>query len=75
MRRDGSPPSRRAAVAVALAVLAALVFTWPFVRQPRFHLVPAYLHLIAAWALVVAALAVLARALRRRPRPGGRRDA
>lgn len=74
MRRDGSPPSRRGAVAVALAVLAALLFTWPFVRQPRFHLVPAYVHLMVAWALVIAGLAILARALRRRPRAAGRRD-
>jgi hypothetical protein len=64
-------PSRRRAVAFALAVLATLLFTWPFVRLPQLRLVPAYLHLLGAWLLVVAALAVVARSLRPpRPRTG-----
>jgi hypothetical protein len=78
---DAAPrgrPSRQRASAVGLLVVAALLFTWPFVRVPRFHVVPAYLHLVAAWALVVAALAAMARAARpraphapaRRPGPG-----
>jgi hypothetical protein len=69
-RRDPAPsaaprPSRRRAFAAWVLVTGLLLFTWPFVRVPRFHVVPAWLHLLGAWALVVAALAALARALGR----------
>ena len=55
--------------AAGLLVTGLLLFTWPFVRVPRLHLVPAFLHLLAAWALVVAGLAVLSRAARRPQTP------
>ncbi len=63
-RRDPDP-SRLRAFAAGLLASALLLFTWPFVRVPRLHLVPAFLHLLAAWVLTVAALAVLAHAARR----------
>jgi hypothetical protein len=59
--RDG--PSRQRAFAVGLLVTGLLLFTWPFVRVPRFHVVAAYLHLLGAWAVVIAALGLLAGAL------------
>ncbi len=55
--------SRIRVFAAGLLVTGLLLFTWPFVRVPRFHLVPAYLHLLGAWVLVVAGLVVLSRAL------------
>jgi hypothetical protein len=61
-----SPESTRLRVfAAGLLSTGLLLFTWPFVRAPRFHLVPAFLHLLGAWVLVVAALGVLAHAARR----------
>lgn len=70
-RRDGA--TRLGVFAVSLLAAALLLFTWPLVRGPRLHLVPAYLHLLAAWTLVVAALLVMSRAVRRsRARPGDR---
>lgn len=76
---DAAPrgrPSRHRALALVVLVGGALLFTWPFVRMPRFHVVPAYLHLVGSWVLVVVALAILARALRPRgaPRRQVRRD-
>lgn len=59
--RDG--PSRQRAFAFGLLVTGLLLFTWPFVRVPRFHVVPALLHLLGAWAVVIAALGLLATAL------------
>ena len=63
--RGGSPsaPSRQRAFASALLVVGLLLFTWPFVRVPPLHVVPAFLHLLGAWAIVVAGLALLARAV------------
>jgi hypothetical protein len=67
--------SRRRVFAAGLLVTGLLLFTWPFVRVPRLHLVPAYLHLLAAWVLVVAALALLSRAARRSRTPPEHPDA
>jgi hypothetical protein len=64
-RRRPARAPRALAFAAALVVAGALVLTWPFVRIPRFHLVPAYLHLLGAWLLLVVALVALAGALRR----------
>jgi hypothetical protein len=72
-RRDGA--TRLGVFAVSLLVTALLLFTWPFVRVPRLHLVPAYLHLVAAWTLVIGALIVLSRAVRRSRTRTGDRDA
>lgn len=70
-RDDGA--TRLGVFALSLLATALLLFTWPLVRVPRLHLVPAYLHLLAAWTLVVAALVVMSRALSRsRARPGDR---
>ncbi len=44
------------ALALALAVLALLLFTWPLLREPRLHVVSAFIHVLAAWAAVVGAL-------------------
>ena len=67
------PPPRRLVFAIGLFVTGALLFTWPFVRVPRLHLVPAYVHLVAAWVVIVAMLSVLARSLRTpRAPPAGR---
>ena len=65
--RVGNPsaPSRQRAFAAALLVGGLLLFTWPFVRVPPLHVVPAFLHLAGAWALVVAGLALLSHAIGR----------
>jgi hypothetical protein len=55
--------SRQRVFAVGLLMVGLLLFTWPFVRSPRFHIVPAFLHLLGAWAVVIAALGLLSRAL------------
>lgn len=63
------------AFAAWFLVAGVLVFAWPFVRVPRFHLVPAFVHLLIAWAFVVTGLAAMARALSRAERePGGDED-
>lgn len=70
--RPGRPSatSRQRAFAGTLLIAGLLVFTWPFVRVPPLHVVPAFLHLLVAWALLVAGLAVLSRAVgRTRPPP------
>jgi hypothetical protein len=56
--------SRLRVFAGGLLVTGLLLFTWPFVRVPRFHLVPAYLHILGAFTLVVAALFAMTRAMR-----------
>jgi hypothetical protein len=65
--RRPSAPSRQRAFAAALLFAGLLLFTWPFVRVPPLHVVPAFLHLIGAWALVIAGLGLLARAVGRAP--------
>lgn len=66
---------RQRAFAASFLVVGVLVFAWPFVRVPRFHLVPAFVHLVVAWALVVIGLAAMSRALRRAERePGDEAD-
>jgi hypothetical protein len=49
------------ALAVALAVVAFLLFTWPLAREPRLHVVQAFLHVLAAWAVVVGTLGWISR--------------
>jgi hypothetical protein len=56
------------AFAASFLVAGVLVFAWPFVRAPRFHLIPAYVHVVVAWALVIVGLAAMARALSREER-------
>jgi drug/metabolite transporter superfamily protein YnfA len=56
---------RHGAWAVILAVIALMLFTWPFVRSPRLDIGRSYAHLLGAWAAVVVALALLGRAIRR----------
>ncbi len=75
--RATHPPRARltAALAVALAVAALLSFAWPLEREPRLHVVLAFIHVLAAWAVVVGVLAWLSR-LRMPEDPGGEgRDA
>ena len=69
--------SRLRVFAGGLLVTGLLLFTWPFVRVPRLHLVPAYLHLLGAWALIVAGLFAMTRGMRppRSPPAPERRDA
>ncbi len=67
LRRDRAA-SRQLVFAVGLFVIGLLLFTWPFVRVPPLHLVPAFLHLLGAWALVLVGLAVMSHALGRRAR-------
>lgn len=62
---------RQRAFAAWFLVVGVLVFAWPFVRVPRFHLVPAFVHLVVAWALVLIGLAAMSRALRRAEREPG----
>ena len=79
MRISRSTHARRGllapALALALAVVAVLLFTWPLLREPRLQLLPAFIHVLAAWAGVVGALWWLSR----RPTPedvgSGDRDA
>jgi uncharacterized membrane protein YdjX (TVP38/TMEM64 family) len=49
------------ALAVALAVVAFLLFTWPLVREPHLHVVLAFVHVLGAWAAVVAMLGWISR--------------
>ena len=52
--RGGASAIRRVlgqrAFAAGFLVAGVLVFSWPFVRAPRLHLVPAFAHLVVAWA-------------------------
>ena len=54
---------RQRAFAGGFLVTGVLVLAWPFVREPRFHLLPAFFHLIVAWGAIVLGLATMARAL------------
>ncbi|ABS25704.1 hypothetical protein [Anaeromyxobacter sp. Fw109-5] len=54
---------RQRAFAAGFLVTGVLVLAWPFVRAPRFHLLPAFLHLVVAWSAIVVGLAAMARAL------------
>jgi hypothetical protein len=60
VRNSRSTAARRwllaPALALALAVVAALLFTWPLLREPRLHIVPAFVHVLVAWAAVVGVL-------------------
>jgi hypothetical protein len=60
---------RDPAFPAALAIIALLLFSWPFVRVPRLPLAHAWGHLFASWALAIAALFALSRALARRRGP------
>jgi hypothetical protein len=54
---------RQRAFAGWFLVAGVLVLAWPFVREPRFHLLPAFFHLVVAWGAIVLGLAAMARAL------------
>jgi hypothetical protein len=74
-RRHLARVLRQEAFAAGFLVAGLLLFTWPFVRVPRFHLVPAFLHLSVSWALIVVGLWAMARALsREEPGDGGADD-
>lgn len=64
-RRHLAGVLREKAFATGFLVAGLLLFTWPFVRVPRFHLVPAFFHLSVSWALIVVGLWAMARALAR----------
>lgn len=49
------------ALALALAAAALLLFTWPLLREPRLHVIQAFLHVLAAWAVVVGVLGWISR--------------
>jgi hypothetical protein len=69
--RDASPARetpRLTAIAAPLALVALLLFCWPFVRVPRLSLGEAWAHLFGAWALLVAMLFVLSRTIARSAR-------
>ena len=60
MRNSRSTLARRGllapSLALALAVVAGLLFTWPLLREPRLHVVPAFVYVLVAWAVVVGVL-------------------
>jgi hypothetical protein len=60
VRNSRSTPERRGllapSLALALAVVAGLLFTWPLLREPRLHVLLAFIHVLVAWAVVVGAL-------------------
>ncbi|HEX7623457.1 MAG TPA: hypothetical protein VF400_07775 [Anaeromyxobacteraceae bacterium] len=60
MRDSRSTLARRGllapSLALALAVVAGLLFTWPLLREPRLHVLPAFIHVLVAWAVVIGAL-------------------
>ena len=60
MRNSRSTLARRGllapSLALALAVAAGLLFTWPLLREPRLHVLPAFIHVLVAWAVVVGVL-------------------
>ena len=62
------------ALAVALAVVALLLFTWPLVREPRLHVVQAFLHVLGAWAAVVGMLGWISRRATAEDAGPGERD-
>jgi hypothetical protein len=69
--RDASPARetpRLTAIAAPLALVALLLFCWPFVRVPRLSLGEAWAHLFGAWALLVAMLFVLSSGIARSAR-------
>jgi hypothetical protein len=72
-RHKGRFP-RNPAFAVALSVLAALLFCWPFVHVPRLSLWHAYLHLFGSWAAVNVALWWMSRCQGRQTEEQGGRD-
>ncbi len=61
-RRSGRL-GRHPVFAGALAVLAALLFCWPFVRAPRSSLWHAYGHLFGSWAAMILVLWWMSRCL------------
>jgi hypothetical protein len=73
-RRHLAGVLRQEAFAAGFLVAGLLLFTWPFVRVPRFGLVPAFLHLTAAWALIVTGLWAMSRALAREETEGRGED-
>jgi hypothetical protein len=36
--------------------VAGLLFTWPLLREPRLHVLTAFIHVLVAWAVVVGVL-------------------
>lgn len=60
MRSSRSTLARRGllapSLALALAIVAGLLFTWPLLREPRLHVLPAFIHVLVAWAVVIGAL-------------------
>jgi hypothetical protein len=58
------------ALAVALAVIAVLLFAWPLAREPRLQLLVAFVHVLVAWAAVVGVLWWISR-FPAPPRPRG----
>ena len=44
------------ALAVALAIVAILLFAWPLAREPRLPVLLAFVHVLVAWAAVVGSL-------------------
>jgi hypothetical protein len=60
VRTSRSTPARRGllapSLALSLAVVAVLLFTWPLVREPRLHVLPAFIYMLVAWAVVVGVL-------------------
>jgi hypothetical protein len=78
VRSSRSTHARRAltpALALALAVVAVLLFAWPLLRVPRLHLVPAFMHVLAAWAVVVGMLWWISRRSTPEDADSGDRDA
>ena len=77
---DTGPPLRtrgtwrNPAVAGGLAVVAVLLFCWPFVRAPRLDLRETFLHLFAAWGVVILLLWRTSRRLGSGLEPGGPAD-
>lgn len=59
---------RLTAIAAPLALVALLLFCWPFLRVPRPTLGEAWAHLFGVWALLVAVLFLLAKAIGRSAR-------
>ena len=76
MANARSRPARRGllapALALALAVVAALLFAWPLLREPRLTILPAFIHVLAGWAVVVGMLWSISR--RPTPEDAGSRD-